>query len=148
MPGGGAPSRKWFAWALVAVAVAGLAVRVTFVLIERRDIDFGGDARFYHRARTSSPTEKGSSRRTSSMTTGATCTRPSTRRSIIVFLAMPSRSDVEHAHAPAVVVLFGTATIVLVGLLGRAVVGARVGILAAALVAAVYPRSWMSDGSL
>jgi hypothetical protein len=33
---------------LAAVAVIGLAVRVTYVLLEQRDIDFGGDARFYH----------------------------------------------------------------------------------------------------
>jgi 4-amino-4-deoxy-L-arabinose transferase-like glycosyltransferase len=44
-----------------------------------------------------------------------------------------------------VLVVFGTATIGLVGLLGREVGGPRVGLVAAAL-AAVYPNLWVNDG--
>jgi hypothetical protein len=44
MPGGSARSYRWFAWALAAVVVVGLAVRVAYVVAERRDVDFGGDA--------------------------------------------------------------------------------------------------------
>jgi 4-amino-4-deoxy-L-arabinose transferase-like glycosyltransferase len=43
--------------------------------------------------------------------------------------------------------LVGTATVVLVGLLGRRVGGERAGLIAAA-VAAVYPLLWLADGSL
>jgi asparagine N-glycosylation enzyme membrane subunit Stt3 len=43
--------------------------------------------------------------------------------------------------------LLGTVTVVLVGLLGRAVAGARTGLVAAAL-AAVYPMLWGADVSL
>jgi 4-amino-4-deoxy-L-arabinose transferase-like glycosyltransferase len=41
----------------------------------------------------------------------------------------------------------GTATVLLTGLLGRALAGERTGLLAAA-VAAVYPNLWMNDGLL
>ena len=44
-----------------------------------------------------------------------------------------------------VTVVCGIATIVVIGLLGRAVAGPRVGVVAAAL-AAVYPNLWMNDG--
>ncbi len=43
--------------------------------------------------------------------------------------------------------LVGTATVVLIGLLGRRVGGDRVGLIAASL-AAVYPLLWLVDGSL
>ena len=43
--------------------------------------------------------------------------------------------------------LVGTATVVLIGLLGRRVAGDRAGLIAAAL-AAVYPLLWLVDGSL
>ncbi|MBI5087514.1 MAG: glycosyltransferase family 39 protein, partial [Actinobacteria bacterium] len=42
-------------------------------------------------------------------------------------------------------VLFGIATIAVIGLLGRRVGGPRVGVIAA-LVAAAYPNLWMNDG--
>lgn len=44
-----------------------------------------------------------------------------------------------------VTVVCGTATIAVIGLLGRAVKGERVGIVAA-VIAAVYPNLWISDG--
>src|SRR5262249_31729609 len=39
---------RWFAWSLLAVAVAALALRVAYVLLSRQHIKFGGDAHFYH----------------------------------------------------------------------------------------------------
>jgi 4-amino-4-deoxy-L-arabinose transferase-like glycosyltransferase len=44
-----------------------------------------------------------------------------------------------------ITVLFGVGTIAVVGLLGRRVGGARVGVIAA-LIAAAYPNLWMNDG--
>ncbi len=44
-------------------------------------------------------------------------------------------------------VLFGAAVVVLIGVMGRALAGARAGLLAAAL-AAVYANLWMNDGLL
>jgi hypothetical protein len=43
--------------------------------------------------------------------------------------------------------LIGTVTVVLIGLLGRAVAGARVGLVAAG-IAALYPMLWTADASL
>src|SRR3981081_2693891 len=48
MSGGRGASYRWFGWALLAVAVGGLVLRVVYVLVERRGVDCGGDARFCH----------------------------------------------------------------------------------------------------
>jgi asparagine N-glycosylation enzyme membrane subunit Stt3 len=148
MPGGGAPSRKWFAWALVAVAAAGLAVRVTFVLIEQRDVDFGGDARFYHLGANLLADGRGFISPFEFYDYGRVVDAAEHPPLYLAFLAIPSAlgltSTLPHLLWSC---MLGTATIVLVGLLGRAVVGERVGILAAALLA-VFPDAWMSDGSL
>jgi len=62
-----------------------------------------------------------------------------------VFLALPSWLGfdrvLDHQIATS---LLGTATVVVVGLLGRRVAGPRAGLFAAA-VAAVYPNLWFSD---
>src|ERR1700731_3289010 len=39
---------RWFGWTLAVVALAALAVRVGYVLVDRRDVSPGGDAYFYH----------------------------------------------------------------------------------------------------
>ena len=66
----------------------------------------------------------------------------------IVFLAIPSVLGMKSVLAHLLwSCLLGTATVWLVGLLGRAVGGARVGIVAAA-IAAVYPNMWAPDGML
>ena len=66
----------------------------------------------------------------------------------LAFLAIPSAlgmtSSLTHLLWSCVL---GTGTVVLVGLLGRAAVGPRVGLLAAT-IAAVYPNIWIPDGSL
>ena len=65
-----------------------------------------------------------------------------------MFLAVPSRLAM---HSVLTHVLWscalGTATVVLVGLLGRMVAGDAVGIIAAVL-AAIYPNIWAPDGML
>src|SRR3981189_737444 len=48
MSGGRGASYRWFGWALLAVAVGGLVLRVVYVLVGRRGVAFGADARFSH----------------------------------------------------------------------------------------------------
>jgi len=66
----------------------------------------------------------------------------------LLFLAVPSTLGI---GTPLTHLVWsascGTATVVVVGLLGRRVGGARVGLIAAAL-AAVYPNIWVYDGQL
>jgi 4-amino-4-deoxy-L-arabinose transferase-like glycosyltransferase len=147
MRGGRAPSYRWFAWALAAVAVVGLAVRVAYVVLERRDIDFGGDARFYHEGANLLADGKGFIS-PFEYQKGHVVEAADHPPLYIVFLAVPSAlrmtSTLTHLLWSCVL---GTATIVLIGLLGRAIVNERVGILAAAVLA-LFPDAWMSDGSL
>ena len=147
MPGGRAPSYRWFAWALAAVAVVGLGVRVAYVLLQRTDIDFGGDARFYHEGANLLADGKGFIS-PFAQDAGRTVESAEHPPLYLVFLAIPSAlrltSTLSHLLWSCAL---GAGTIVLVGLLGRAIAGERVGILAAALLA-VYPDAWMADGSL
>jgi 4-amino-4-deoxy-L-arabinose transferase-like glycosyltransferase len=140
-------SHRWFWWALVAVAAAGLLGRVAFVVLEQRDIDFGGDARFYHQGANLLADGKGFIS-PFEFEQGRTVEAAEHPPLYLLFLAIPSAlqmtSTLTHLLWSCAL---GAATIVLVGLLGRVVANERVGIVAAALLA-VYPDAWMSDGSL
>ncbi|MDQ6852282.1 MAG: glycosyltransferase family 39 protein [Actinomycetota bacterium] len=147
MSGGRGASYRWFGWALLAVAVGGLVLRVVYVLVERRDVDFGGDARFYHEGANLLADGKGFIS-PFAHDAGRVVESAEHPPLYLVFLAIPSAlrltSTLSHLLWSCAL---GAATIVLVGLIGRAVAGARVGIVAAALLA-VYPDAWMADGSL
>jgi 4-amino-4-deoxy-L-arabinose transferase-like glycosyltransferase len=138
---------RWFRPALTLVVVAALAVRVAYVLISRRNFDPQGDAGFYHGAANLLAEGKGfiSPFFVKSGLHRAAAEHPPL---YIVFLAMPSLLGMKSVLAHLLwSSLLGTATVWLVGLLGRAVGGARVGIVAA-VIAAVYPNMWAPDGML
>ncbi len=60
-------------------------------------------------------------------------------------LALVSWGDDPIPWQRVITVLFGIATVAVIGLLGRAVAGPRVGLIAAA-IAALYPNLWIGDG--
>jgi 4-amino-4-deoxy-L-arabinose transferase-like glycosyltransferase len=141
------PTPRWFGPALAVVVVAALAVRVAYVLISRRNFVPGGDAFFYHAGANLLADGKGF--------ISPFYARVGVHRAAaehpplyIVFLAIPSvlgmKSVLTHLLWSC---LLGAATVWLVGLLGRAVGGARVGVIAA-VIAAVYPNLWAPDGML
>jgi 4-amino-4-deoxy-L-arabinose transferase-like glycosyltransferase len=147
MPWARAPSHRWFAWALVAVAVTGFAIRIAYIVLERRNVDFGGDARFYHEGANLLADGKGFIS-PFAHDAGRVVESAEHPPLYLVFLAIPSAlrltSTLTHLLWSCAL---GAGTIVLIGLLGRAVVNERVGIVAAALMA-VVPDAWMADGSL
>jgi 4-amino-4-deoxy-L-arabinose transferase-like glycosyltransferase len=138
---------RWFRPALALVVVAALALRVAYVLISRRNFDPHGDAFFYHGAANLLADGKGF---ISPYFVQAGLHRAAAEHppGYIVFLAIPSllgmKSVLTHLLWSC---LLGSGTVWLVGLLGRAVGGARVGIVAA-VIAAVYPNMWAPDGML
>ena len=138
---------RWFWWALGAVAFVALVIRVVYIFAERRDLEFSGDAFFYHGGANLLADGKGFIS-PYAFQTGREVQAADHPPLYIVFLAIPSllrmTSTLTHLLWSA---LLGTATVVLVGLVGRAVAGARAGIVAA-LVAAVYPSMWAPDGAL
>jgi 4-amino-4-deoxy-L-arabinose transferase-like glycosyltransferase len=139
-------SPRTFRWALVAVAVVAFAVRLAYVLIERRDFMPGGDAFFYHAGANLLADGEGfvspffyPERRVQA------AEHPPL---YMLFLSVPSVAGMTSVLTHQLwSCIAGTATVVVTGLLGREVGGARVGVGAAA-VAAVYPNLWLPDGML
>lgn len=142
-----------FAWCLGAITVGALVLRIAYVVIERRDFDFGGgefysDSFFYHEGAKLladgrwfiSPLELAES--------GRVVEAADHPPLYMMWLAIPSlvALDTELAHL-LWSTLVGAATVLITGLLGREVVGPRVGIIAA-LLAALYPNVWSHDGAL
>lgn len=141
------PTPRWFRFVLAAVVVAALAVRVAYVLISRRNFDPHGDAFFYHAGANLLADGKGfiSPFYAEVGVHRAAAEHPPL---YILFLAIPSALGLKSVLAHLLwSCLLGSATVWLVGLLGRAVGGARVGIIAA-VIAALYPNLWAPDGML
>ena len=146
-PGRHETDPRWFRPALALVVVGALALRVVYVLVSRRNFVPGGDAYFYHAGANLLADGKGF---ISPFAAKAGVHRAAAEHPplYLVFLAVPSviglRSVLTHLLWSA---LLGSSTVGLVGLLGRAVGGARVGI-GAAVIAALYPNLWAPDGML
>jgi 4-amino-4-deoxy-L-arabinose transferase-like glycosyltransferase len=137
-----------FAWLLGAIALAGLVLRVAYVLVERRDFMFEGDAVFYHQGANLLADGRGFISPFELADSGKVVEAADHPPLYLMWLTIPSLIglDTELSHL-LWSCLLGAATVALVGLLGREVAGSRVGLLAAAL-AAVYPNLWWHDGAL
>lgn len=137
-----------FAWGLALIGAAALTVRLVYVLLDRADINFFGDAYFYHAGANLLVDGHGFIQPYLYNHDHVVVQAADHPPGYLVFLAVPSAlgmtSSLTHLLWSCVL---GTATVVLVGMLGRAAVGPRVGLLAA-VIAAVYPNMWTPDGSL
>ena len=138
-------SARWFGWALAAVAGGALAIRLIYVFGFRQDHVFAGDAFFYHAGANLLADGKGF---ISPFEPHRAIQAGEHPPLYLIYLAIPSvlgfTSVLTHLVWSS---LLGTATVVLVGLIGREVRGPRAGVIAA-VVAAVYPNLWVPDGSL
>jgi 4-amino-4-deoxy-L-arabinose transferase-like glycosyltransferase len=135
-----------FGWALAGVAVVALAIRVAYVLVDRRDVNPRGDSYFYHAG--ANLLAGGEGFIEPWLYPGARLPAGEHPPLYLIFLSVPSflgmHSVLTHLLWSC---LLGTATVVLVGFVGRKVGGERVGIIAA-LIAALYPNIWAPDGML
>jgi 4-amino-4-deoxy-L-arabinose transferase-like glycosyltransferase len=138
---------RWFRWGLAAVALLALAVRVTYLAVDRANLTFAGDAYFYHAGANLLVHGHGFIDPYAFLR-GRVLQAADHPPLYLLFLAIPSlfgmTSTLTHLLWSC---LLGTGTVVIVGLLGRAVMSPRVGILAA-VIAALYPNLWVPDGSL
>jgi 4-amino-4-deoxy-L-arabinose transferase-like glycosyltransferase len=136
---------RWFRPALAVIVVGALVLRVAYVFASRRNFDPHGDAYFYHAAANLLADGKGF---ISPFFVHAHREAAEHPPLYTIFLAIPSvlgmKSVLTHLLWSC---LLGAGTVGLIGFLGRAVGGARVGIVAAA-IAAVYPNLWAPDGML
>jgi 4-amino-4-deoxy-L-arabinose transferase-like glycosyltransferase len=135
-------AERGFARRLAAIAAGGLAVRLIYTLALTPDLRGLGDATFYHEL----AQRLGDGHGFVEPTFGtATALHPPL---FPLVLALPAWLGIDSYEAQRVVVcLIGTATIVAVGLLGRHVAGARVGLIAA-LLAALSPVLVSADSAV
>lgn len=140
--------RRGFAWSLATITAAALVLRVVYILVERRDLEFTGDAFVYHEGANLLADGRGFISPVELEQSGRAAEGADHPPAYLVFLAIPSffGLDSELAHLLWSCAA-GAVTVALTGLLGRAVAGNRVGIVAAVL-AAVYPNVWAHDGAL
>jgi hypothetical protein len=136
-----------FAVAVGLVALAALVVRLAYIWVERRDVDHWGDAYFYHQGGNLLADGDGFINPFGWLQ-GREIESADHPPLYIFYLAgwslLGVRSTTGHMVASA---LLGVASVVVAAYLGKRVVGPRVGVLAAALVA-VYPNVWRYDGML
>ncbi len=136
------PSR--FGWGLAAIGMFALALRAAYVhWFETHGVPVVGDALRFHQV--AQGLADGHGFRELAPYHGPTAEHPP---GLELFLAIPDllgkNGYPSHRLALSGV---GTVTVVLIGLLGRRVAGAPVGLVAAGL-AAIYPMLWTADASL
>jgi 4-amino-4-deoxy-L-arabinose transferase-like glycosyltransferase len=136
---------RWFWGAVALVTVVGLGVRIGYAVEWRVDRPLGGDALFYHGAANLLTTGRGFVNPYVFVGDGVLQQAADHPPLQTVYLALWSfvglRSQLAHVYAG---VVLGTLSIVIGALAGRAAGGARVGVLAALLLA-LYPNVWRHD---
>ena len=143
-------SKRGFALGLTAIAAAGFAVRIAFVVLSRtQHLPLGlGDSAYYSRGANLLADGRGFI---------DPFLLPAVRQSAdhpplyTLWLAIPSLVWPGHAATPTVHMVWscvlGAGTVALCGLAGREIAGPRVGLIAAFL-AAISPNLWVHDGML
>jgi 4-amino-4-deoxy-L-arabinose transferase-like glycosyltransferase len=140
--------RRAFLIALLAIAGVALAVRVGFVLVVDPKLPNPGDATAYHLLANNLADGRGYIRPFDFQILHVS--RPTAEYPPLfpALLAVPSYLGATSVDAQRLFLCFvGTATVVLVGLLGRRVGGPLVGLVAAA-IAAVYPMLFLGEAVL
>jgi 4-amino-4-deoxy-L-arabinose transferase-like glycosyltransferase len=142
------PARRGFVTRLALVAAAGLAIRVGFVLAERRHTKPVGDDFYYHWQGVLLAQGKGFVDAFTYKFTGVArpggAHPPLYSTYLAVWSKLGFQSVLEHRLASC---LLGAATCFVIGLVAYRLAGPRAG-LAAAAIAAVYPNLWINDANL
>ncbi len=138
------PFARW----LSAITAGGLVVRVVYVLGFRRDHKVVGDPYFYHHGANLLVHGKGFIAPLQYIALHIRLDAADHPPLYMLFLSIPSAVglDTPLAHMLWSAGL-GAATVALTGLVGRAVAGNRVGVIAAVIVA-VSPNVWIYDGAI
>jgi 4-amino-4-deoxy-L-arabinose transferase-like glycosyltransferase len=147
----GAPdgtARNRFTLWLGVITAVGLATRLVFVLGFRHDYSVTGDAYYYHYGADLLAHGHGFIAPVQYLVLHTRLEAADHPPLYILFLAIPSvlglGTTLDHMLWSA---CLGTGTVVITGLLGRHVAGARTGLIAAAIVA-ISPSLWIYDGQV
>lgn len=127
----------------------GLAVRLAFVLlVQSRISELRGDAGWYHFQARLVAEGKGFLNPIFYYDSGTIVPGADHPPGFVVLLAGLDLIGISTPQGQRIVMtLFGTASIMVIGLLGRRLASPRVGLVAAGL-AAIYPNMWINDGML
>jgi 4-amino-4-deoxy-L-arabinose transferase-like glycosyltransferase len=138
---------RTFWTALLVIAIAGLAVRITFIATEARgDERYLYDAFYYRQGAVALAEGKGfvePGRALMGQHAGPAADHPPL--TIVALAPAAFLFGADDVPMRVTFALIGSATLVLIGVLGRVVAGPRVGVLAAG-IAACYPLLWVNDG--
>src|SRR4051812_11423067 len=131
---------------LLLVVLAALALRVGYVMLAKRDEALVGDQLYYNaQANTLARGHGFTDFRDGSQTAEHP---PLTALALTPTSWVMEQFDEGGSHVLSqrlTMTVFGAAVVLVIGLLGRSVAGARAGLLAAA-VGALYPNLWINDG--
>lgn len=137
-----------FARWLAGVSAMGLFVRLVYVIGFRRDQRIGGDPYFYNYGANLLAHGHGFVAPLQYIVLHVRLDAADHPPLYMLFLSIPSALGMESPLTHLIwSAMLGTATVVVVGLLGRRVAGKRVGLIAAAIVA-IAPNIWVYDGAL
>ena len=140
--------RDRFARALLLITLVALVVRVGYVVLEKWDEPLVGDQVAYHRSADRLAAGDGFVVRVDERSSRRTVNRPAADHPPLTVMVLAPVSWITGGNANAqrlAMALIGTVSVALIGLVGRAVAGARAGLIAAG-IAAVYPNLWVNDG--
>ncbi len=140
------PRRFWFG--LTAIAIGAVVIRIAFIVIVAPTVPALGDASAYHLLAEHLAHGGGYIRPFDNLLLHVQ--RPTAEYPPLfpVLLSLPARLGAHSVEQQRIFVAFvGAGTVALVGLLGRRVASAPVGLIAAAL-AAVYPMLFLSEATL
>jgi 4-amino-4-deoxy-L-arabinose transferase-like glycosyltransferase len=142
-----ADARTRFAWSLAAIAAVGFLLRMAYALTRS---DFTGltDPRYYHLQANLIADGHGYADPNTWLLGGGylpTATHPPLFPTLLS--AVSALGGTSHEAHRVVACVLGTATVVLIGLLGARLGGRVVGLVAAG-IAAVYPNLWILDTGL
>jgi 4-amino-4-deoxy-L-arabinose transferase-like glycosyltransferase len=136
---------RWFLVALLAVVAVGLTVRVVYTLHVSTDLPFTGDAETYHLLAERIADGDGYVRPRGELAGTATSEFPPLFPAVLSVVDLFGGDSVRAQKL--VTSVLGAGTVLVLGLLGRRVRSATVGLVAATL-AAFYPMLFQVDGAL
>ena len=141
--------RKRFWIGLGLIMLLGFGIRIAFIVIRQRGAPFStGDAYWYHFQAKLVAEGKGFLNPFQYYGNGVVMQGGDHPPGLVAILTIFNKIGIGSVQAHRVALsAVGTASIALIGLTGRRMVGPAVG-LTAAFVAAVYPNIWINDGML
>lgn len=144
--------RSWverrFADCLGVIGAGALALRIVYVVHQRWDLPLHGDAWFYHWQARLLSTGHGFISPSAFYMIGITRESADHPPLFTLYLTALDLVGLRSARGQLLTLsLMGTATVVILGLVGRRIGGARTGLVAAA-IAATYPPLWVNEGTL